>query len=165
MINTLRPRQNGCHFADNIFKCIFLNENVWISLKFVPKGPINNIPAMVQIMVWRCPGNKLLSEPMVVNLLTHICIVRPQWVRGFGKSVSKRCKVTAQYESCLPRNKVSYYKIPWPPSQNEDCLSIYMGIPISKIRLLCDHLIFNMRTPILVTMTKHLDYNPWQAIP
>ena len=46
-LNTLRPRQNGCHFADDSFKCIFLNENVWIpikiSLKFVPKGPINNI--------------------------------------------------------------------------------------------------------------------------
>ena len=44
-INTLRPGQNGRHFADDIFKCIF------ISLKFVPKGPINNIPALVQIMV------------------------------------------------------------------------------------------------------------------
>ena len=31
--NTLRQRQNGRHFADEIFKCIFLNENVWISLK------------------------------------------------------------------------------------------------------------------------------------
>ena len=83
-VNTLRQRQNGCHFADNIFKCIFLNENVWIpikiSLKFVPKGPINNIPAMVQIMAWHRPGNKPLSEPMVVSLLTHICITRPQWV-------------------------------------------------------------------------------------
>ena len=53
-INTLRPRQNGRHFADDIFKCIFLNENVWIliriSLKLVPKGPINNIPALAQIM-------------------------------------------------------------------------------------------------------------------
>ena len=52
--NTLRPRQNGRHFADDIFKCIFLNENVWIainfSLKFVLEGQINNIPAMVQIM-------------------------------------------------------------------------------------------------------------------
>ena len=52
--DTLRPRQNGRHFADDIFKCIFLNENVWISigisLKFVPKDPINNIPALVQIM-------------------------------------------------------------------------------------------------------------------
>ena len=50
-INTLRPRQNGRHFADDILKCIFLNENVWIpieiSLKFVPKGPIDNIPALV----------------------------------------------------------------------------------------------------------------------
>ena len=56
-LNTLRPRQNGRHLADNIFKCNFLNENVWIpieiSLKFVPKGPINNIPALVQIMAWR----------------------------------------------------------------------------------------------------------------
>ena len=51
MINTLRPRQNGRHFADDIFKCIFLIENVGIpikiSLKFVPGGPINNIPALV----------------------------------------------------------------------------------------------------------------------
>ena len=39
-VNTLRPRQNGRHFADVIFKCIFLNENllisIKISLKFVP---------------------------------------------------------------------------------------------------------------------------------
>ena len=75
---------NGRHFADDIFKCIFLNENVWIpikiSLKFVPKGPINNIPALVQIMAWRRPGDKPLSEPMVVSLPTHICVARPQWV-------------------------------------------------------------------------------------
>ena len=83
-INTLRPRQNGCHFADYIFKCIFLNENVWfpiqISLTFVPKGPINYIPALGQIMAWRGPGDKPLSEPMMVSSLTHICITRPQWV-------------------------------------------------------------------------------------
>ena len=82
--NTLRPRQNGRHFADDIFKCIFLNENVWISikisLKFVPKGRINNIPSLVQIMVWRRPGDKPLSEPMMVSLPTHICVTRPQWV-------------------------------------------------------------------------------------
>ena len=50
-INTLKPRQNGRHFADDILKYIFLNENIWIpigiSLKFVPKGPIDNIPAWV----------------------------------------------------------------------------------------------------------------------
>ena len=86
MLNTLRPRQNGRHFADDIFKCIFLNQNVWISskisLKFVLKGPINNIPALVQIMAWRRPGDKPLSEPMMVNLPTHICVSRPQWVNA-----------------------------------------------------------------------------------
>ena len=50
-VNTLNPRQNSCHFPDNIFKCIFLNENGLISLKlwlqFVPKGPINNIPSSI----------------------------------------------------------------------------------------------------------------------
>ena len=85
LINTLRPRQNGRHFADDVFRCIFLNENIWIllkiSLKFVPKGLINNIPSLVQIMAWRRPGNKPLSEPMLVSLLMHICVTRPQWVK------------------------------------------------------------------------------------
>ena len=69
-INTSRPRQNGRYFADNTFKSIFLNENVLIqieiSLKFVPKGPFNNISALVQIMAW-CQW-------------VHICVTRPQWV-------------------------------------------------------------------------------------
>ena len=46
--------------------------SIEISLKFVPKGPINNIPALVQIMAWRRSGDKPLSEPMMVSLLTHI---------------------------------------------------------------------------------------------
>ena len=83
IFNTLRPRPTGRHFADDVFTCIFLNENVWIPIKismnFVPKGPINIIPALVQIMAWRRPGDKPLSEPMVVSLTTHICVTRPQW--------------------------------------------------------------------------------------
>ena len=90
--NTLRPRQNGRHFADDTFKRIFLNENVWISieipLKFVPKGPINNIPALVKIMAWRRPGDKALSGPMMVRLPTHICVSRPQWVNWKWADVS-----------------------------------------------------------------------------
>ena len=74
--NTLSPRQNGQHFANVIFKCIFLKEHLWISiktsLKFVPKGPINNIPALVHIMAWRRPGDRPLFEPIMVKLLTHI---------------------------------------------------------------------------------------------
>ena len=82
-INTLRPRQNGRHFPDDILKCIFFNENVRIaieiSLKFVPKGPINNISALFQIMAWCRSGDKPLSEPMMVSLPTHICVTRSQW--------------------------------------------------------------------------------------
>ena len=67
------------------FSNVFLKENVWIaikiSLKFVPEGPNSNIPAMVQIIAWRRPGDKPLSEPVVVCLLTHICVTRTQWVK------------------------------------------------------------------------------------
>ena len=60
----------------------FVNENVRISikfsLKFVPKGPISKIPALVQIMAWHRPGDKPLPEPVMVSLLTHICVTRPQ---------------------------------------------------------------------------------------
>ena len=52
-------------FPDDIFKYIFFHGNVWISnkisLKFVPNGEINNIPAVVQLMAWRRPGDKPLS--------------------------------------------------------------------------------------------------------
>ena len=44
-------------------------------------GSNNNIPALVQIIAWRCPGDMPLSEPMIVTLLTHICVTRPQWVK------------------------------------------------------------------------------------
>ena len=94
MFNTLRPRRNEQHFADDIFKRIFFNENVWISIKisqrFVPKGPINNIPVLVQIMAWRRSGDKPLSEPMMVRLLTHICVARPQWVKGVFTQIAKK---------------------------------------------------------------------------
>ena len=74
----MRPRQNGHQFPDENFRCIFLNENIKISikisLKFVPKRPINNVPALVQIMAWRRRGDKSLSEPLMVSLLMHICV-------------------------------------------------------------------------------------------
>ena len=61
---------------DDALKRIFLNKNVRISskmsLKFVPKGPIDNIPALVHIIACRRPGDKALSEPMMVRLPTHM---------------------------------------------------------------------------------------------
>ena len=95
--NTLRPRQDGRHFPENIFKRISLNENVWIltkiSLKFDPKGPINNIPTLVQIMAWRRTGDNALSDPMVVywriyvslepgELIGQICQYHGYWWLG-----------------------------------------------------------------------------------
>ena len=98
--NALRPRQNGRHFADDTFKYMFLNENIIISakilLKFVPKDPINNIPALVQIMAWRRQGDKPLSEPMMVRLLTHICVTRPQYVNE-ACILTKRRATGSQY--------------------------------------------------------------------
>ena len=73
--------RDNVHVAD-IFQRIFLNENAWISIEislmFVPKAPIINIPALVQIMAWRRPGDKPFSGPMMTSLLTRI--TRPQWV-------------------------------------------------------------------------------------
>ena len=61
----------------------FMNENVKISinisLKFVPKGLINNMPALVPIMAWRRPGNKPLPEPMMVRL-DGLSVSRARWV-------------------------------------------------------------------------------------
>ena len=60
----------GATLVDDTFICKFVNENILISikikLKFVPKGPINNISVLVQIMACRRPGDKPLSEPMTV---------------------------------------------------------------------------------------------------
>ena len=111
--NTLRPKQNGHRFADDIFKRIFLNENVRISikisLKFVPKGPINNIPALVQIMARRRSGYKPLSESMMVSLLTHLWVTRPQWINNFYINIVPN--FAAQIPSSL-KSPTSYMEAP-----------------------------------------------------
>ena len=57
--------------ADDIFKCIFLNEKVRISIKssmkFVPDGPIDNESALLQAMAWRRTGDKPLPEPTLTQ--------------------------------------------------------------------------------------------------
>ena len=72
VLKTSRPTQDGNHFPDDIFKFIFLNENVEISINIFPNGPINNNPALAQIMAWRRPGDKPLSEPMMASLQSHM---------------------------------------------------------------------------------------------
>ena len=121
-VNTLRPRQDGRHFPDDSVKHIFLNENVWIlikmSQKFVPKGPINNIPAWVQIMAWRRPGDKPLFKPVMASLLTHICVTRPPWVNSQSNfiyfiepvlCINHMYIIFSEYHSCFNANNCGTY--------------------------------------------------------
>ena len=76
------------------FQVHFLNENISIlnkiSLKFVSTGQINNMPTLVHIMAWRRSGDKPLSEPMMVSLPTHKCVIRPQWFERMTRSVTSQ---------------------------------------------------------------------------
>ena len=97
IFNTLGPRQTDGHVSDDSFKCILLNENVWISisisLKLVPEGQINNIPALIQIMAWRRPGGKPLSESIMFSLLTNTCVTQTPWVKR------RHCKTFLYFDS------------------------------------------------------------------
>ena len=65
------PGQDGCHFANDIFKRIFVIENVTISiqisLKFVLRDSNDNKSALVQVMAWRRTGDKPLPEQMLTK--------------------------------------------------------------------------------------------------
>ena len=69
--NTLWPEQNGCHFADDIFKLIFLHENccifIQVSLIFFPKSPNKNKPALDRIMPWHQISDKSLPGSIMPN--------------------------------------------------------------------------------------------------
>ena len=66
-----------------MFKRMFLNKNIWISnkmsLKYVPWVLIDNMSALVQTIVWRRPGDKPLSEPVLTHI-TNACGTRGRWV-------------------------------------------------------------------------------------
>ena len=106
-------------WKDDIFKYILLNENVWnpakISLKFFfPEGQINNIPALVKIMAWCRPGDKLLSEQMMFSLLTHICVNRPHWVEAIGagnRSLTPHGIETGDKTECSDSLQVHRYSL------------------------------------------------------
>ena len=59
--------------ADDIFKCIFLNENdrilIKISLKYVARTPIYDKTALVHVMAWRRTGDKQLLGPMMTQFI------------------------------------------------------------------------------------------------
>ena len=109
--NTLRPRQDGRHFADDIFTCIFSNENCCIlikfSLKYVRRGPIDNHRALDQIMAWRQSGDKPSSEPMMISLPTHIYVTRPQWVNRKTLKLSEFISLCLQLSTQWDLDKIT----------------------------------------------------------
>ena len=49
----MRLRQNGCHFAGDILKCIFVEKNVcsyWHFTEMYPRGPIDNTAVLFVLM-------------------------------------------------------------------------------------------------------------------
>ena len=143
--STLRPWQNGCNFPYEIVRCIFLNENIWISLKislnFVHKFKFNNIPALVQIMTWRQPGDKSLSEPMLVRLLTHIWVIRPQWVRGPAFIINHKWKFNQLPWKIWPSFRIYFqmHFLEW----NVLCFdSNFTEVCSRRSNLQCDSLVF-----------------------
>ena len=94
-----------------MFSNVFLDESVWISikitLKFVPKDPINNTPTLFLIMAWHRPGYKLLSDTTLVSLLTHICVTRLQWVKIQNMIIYK---IHEKYEI---KSGFLYFKLMW----------------------------------------------------
>ena len=110
-VNSLRPRQNRRHFAGDVFKCNFLNENVWIpiniSLKFVPDVSINNIPTLVQMMAWhRTLGlNESTKETAFAPALTSAnCAIFKDIICSQWKLYVKdnfRVRIIEIYTTCL----------------------------------------------------------------
>ena len=73
---TLWGRNKMADILLTICSNTFFNIDIWIpiniSVKFAPGVPINNIPALVSIMAWQGPGDKLLSQLMMASLLTYL---------------------------------------------------------------------------------------------
>ena len=103
--------QNGCHFAGDIFKCIFFNEKGWISIspRHIPKGPIGNKAALVQMMAWRQTGDEPLSEP----------------TRTVGYRADRECRMDGQTDrrTSLSMNKpTTWCKSGWVSLVSSSCL-------------------------------------------
>ena len=136
VFGTSRPTQNYQHFTDDIF-------NAFSGMKI----------SLVQIMAWRRPGDKPLSEPLMIISLTHICVTRAQWVKagcrpwphnvsnddwdhGLGKL------------SRIPRKLLQMFWLRfWAFNHSKFCL-MDTGILVTNLRRYDDRLTFTMETPI-----------------
>ena len=65
-------------------------------------------------MAWRRPGDKPLSEPMMVSSPTHICVSRPQWVKADGRPTASGSDVTSMFQNSFDEilEKCSTLRLP-----------------------------------------------------
>ena len=78
LFDTLKPEQNGQHFADNILRCYHLKENIWIligiSLNFLLRGSIDIKSALIYVLVWQ----------LRVAIMTSYSVISDDKVANFG---------------------------------------------------------------------------------
>ena len=86
------------HFLMNMFAfCLSSHWSLFLRLEWTI-----NIPALGQIMAWRRPGDKPLSESMVASLLTHICVIglaelNDTWI-NFVDDNEKKTTIESDFE-------------------------------------------------------------------
>ena len=87
-------------------------------------------------MAWRRPGDKLLSEPMMVSLLTHICVTRPQWVKGMShRSVNRHLALVP----------LTVFRSDSKFNKNLECFSLKYAQPMTKKFCTC-HNSYTLKT-------------------
>ena len=115
----LPPGQNGRHIADDLFKRIFWDQNIWfsnkISLKYFPWGVMNNMAALVHIMAWRPPGDIHYLNLCWLNSSTHICGTRGRWViyvlfKNAGNSIQR---TVSWWPDALKCKNLTITKVPY----------------------------------------------------
>ena len=130
MFITLRPRQNAHHFADDILKCIFFNENEWsslkISLNIVPKVPINNIPALVLIIAWRRQATRhYLNQWWLIYWFIYASLgLNELYIECSWKGLTFRCVVRAIHSVLLTFKRVG--RIPFLEQRPQLCQEFHV---------------------------------------
>ena len=74
----ISPGQNGRHFADHIFRCIFINEKFWLGIHWCLF--LRSNWALVQVMAWRRTGVKPIPEPMLAQFTDAYMRHKGRWV-------------------------------------------------------------------------------------
>ena len=111
----ISPGQNGHHFADDIFRCIFMNEKfcilIKISLELVPMGPNDKNPALVQTRAWLRIAISHHLKKCSLDSRTHICCTRGRWVNTCVTAVQHVQFVCLLVNHCYRINTFNHLEV------------------------------------------------------